>query len=151
MYHSITFSTRSGSSASYNTWSDWHLIPTSRPTIAHPEMVTNYVKIPGRSGSLDLTNYLYSEPIYRDRNGSFDFYVVEGGKDFQTIEREMLKALHGQKMNVIFEDDSSYYYVGRFKVESWKNEASRPRVTISYIIEPYKFNRSSNARVLGDF
>ena len=149
MYHSITFRTSSG--VDYNTWSNWHLIPASRPTIAHPEILTVSVSIPGKSGSIDLTNYLYSKPIYKDRTGSFDFYVMEGYGDHRTTKAEMLKILHGRKVKVIFEDDPNYYYNGRMKIDKWTNEASRPTVTISYTIEPYKYKISNNARVTNDF
>lgn len=149
MYHSITFRTSSGTD--YNTWSNWHLIPASRPTIAHPEMVITRVTIPGKVGTLDLTDYLYSKPIYKDRTGSFEFYVMEGYTDQRTVHAEMLKILHGRKVKVYFEDDPGYYYVGRTKIDSWRNEASRPTVTISYTIEPYKYNATTNAQVLDDF
>lgn len=149
MYHSITFRNMSGTS--YNTWNDWHLIPTSRPTIAHPEMLSTYVTIPGRQGSLNITNYLYSEPIYQDRSGTIEFYVMEGYVDHRITETNMLKFLQGRKMQVIFEDDPGYYYVGRIKLDKWTNEASRPSVSISYIIEPYKYNLSTGAKMLGIF
>lgn len=149
MYHSITFRTSSG--IDYNTWSNWHLIPASRPTIAHPEMVITSIKIPGRTGSIDLTNYLYSQPIYKDRTGSFEFYVMEGYSDQRLVLKEMLEILHGKKVKIFFEDDPGYYYVGRIKIDKWQNEASRPTATISYIIEPYKYDSDTNEQILDDF
>ena len=36
-----------------NTWTDWHLIPSSRPAIAHPTVVTKFVENPGSDGLLE--------------------------------------------------------------------------------------------------
>lgn len=149
MYHSITF--RTSSDTDYNTWSNWHMIPASRPVITHPEMVITTVQIPGKSGSIDLTNYLYNKPIYKNRSGSFDFYVMEGYNDYRTTKMEILKVLHGQKVKMIFEDDPNYYYVCTIKVDKWINEASRPSVTISYTAEPYKYQLSDDKRITNDF
>ena len=129
MYHSITFgefytaeeATTAGNPAlvrtfkqSSNTWDDWHLIPSSRPTISHPEVVTNYVTVPGLSGSIDLTEYLTSGPVYNDRTGSFDFYVMNGFESWLTIRQKIVEAVHGKRIKMVFEDDPLYYYEGRF-------------------------------------
>lgn len=150
MYHSITFLTNNGRTK-YNTWSDWHLIPASRPTIAHPEMTLNYITIPGRKEPIDITGYLYKNPIYKDRTGSFTFYVIEGYEKPEDVERKILAAIHGKRLAMIIEDEPGYYYIGRFTVDDWRNEANRPRCVISYTIEPYKYNLSNDAKHLDGY
>lgn len=149
MYHSITFYDADGKQ--YNTWSNWHLIPTSRPIISHPDPQIVTVPLPGRSGSIDITNYLYSKPIYANRNGSLQFYAMEGYNDYRVMQIELYKTLHGKKLKFVFEDDPDYYYVGRFTVALWKNEASRPNINITYTAEPYKYDFKTNARITDDF
>lgn len=70
--YTITFSNLNGSK---NTWSDWQLIPTSRPVAAPPEMNTHFVEIPGRNGVIDLSAFLTGEPTYKNRTGTWEFIV----------------------------------------------------------------------------
>lgn len=137
----------------YNTWYDWHLIPTSRPTIAHPTVKTNYVTIPGRQGSIDLTEYACKKPIYEDRTGSFVFYAIpDYYVNTENVKNAILATIHGREMWLCFEDDPGYYYTGRFTVKDWKNEAARPSLTIAYVLNPYKMEITSSTtpkRVIG--
>ena len=70
--YSITFTNGNGSK---NTWTDWMLIPTSRPVANPPEMKTHYVDIPGRNGTIDLSTFLTGEPSYENRVGTWEFIV----------------------------------------------------------------------------
>lgn len=163
MYHSISFGTEgvytaeeanllgrselAGMLKGYNTWYDWHLIPASRPTIEHPQITTSFIKIPGRHGTIDLTNYICDYPIMADRTGSFEFIAVEGYDDFRLMRIKMVEILHGRKMKMSFEDDPWHYYVGRFSIKSWKNENIGPSITIDYQTEPYKYRVSTTSGV----
>ena len=60
MYHSITFGDK-------NTWDDWHLIPSKRPSFNPPNVKSQYVDIPGGNGVLDLTESLTGYPLYNTR------------------------------------------------------------------------------------
>ncbi len=131
MYHSITFGTK-------NTWSDWHLIPTTRPVVNPPNVKTRYVEIPGSDGVIDLTTVLCGRPLYENRTGTFEFYVENGFKDWTVLYSEIATYLQGQKIRMALEDDSTYYYEGRFSVNDWKSDAQRSSIVIDYTIEPYK-------------
>ena len=49
MYHSITFGTVSnGQITGKNTWTDWHLIPSSRPVVSQAAPQTSMMEVPGR-------------------------------------------------------------------------------------------------------
>ena len=84
--HSITFINPSGTER--NTWTNWKLIPTQKPVVPMPEFDNNYVEIPGSNGSLDLSEYLTGGPVYRDRSGSFEFYLVDPNID--TLSTQLL-------------------------------------------------------------
>ena len=75
MYHSITFGDK-------NTWDDWHLIPSSRPLFNPPTPKTKYQDIPGANGKLDLSEALTGYPVYDNRIGSFEFYVMNGYQEW---------------------------------------------------------------------
>lgn len=66
--HSVVFGNK-------DSWKDWHLIPSSRPVFATPEVKTNFIDIPGADGGIDLSEALSGYPVYKNRNGSFKFLV----------------------------------------------------------------------------
>ena len=138
MYHSITFGDK-------NTWDDWHLVPQTRPVLLPPDVKTNYVDIPGADGHLDLTEALVGEPLYKNRTGSIDFYVMNGYQSWEQIYSIIMNYLHGQKMKVFLEDDPGFYYEGRFSVNTWKSEKHRSEIVIDYDVGPYKIDFYSTA------
>lgn len=155
MYHSITFTNASEDDLNtggftetstglllngVNTWDEWHLIPSSRPTIAMPGVSEKYIEIPGRDGSIDLSDWLAGRPIYGDRQGSLEFYHQNGYEDWETVRRAMAHYFHGRTLKMILEDDPAYYYEGRFKLNEWKSEASHSKVVIDYHLKPYKWH-----------
>lgn len=137
MYHSITFGDK-------NTYEDWHLAPSSRPVFNPPKAKTKYLDIPGASGSIDLTESLTSFPIFEDREGDFEFYVLNGYEDWQVLYSEIMDYLHGRSMIAIPEDDPAYHYVGRFTVDKWKSDPYWSKITIGYRVNPYKWKNEKS-------
>lgn len=154
MYYSIDFGdfdTNGDFVSQANTWEDWHLIPSSRPTIVTPQPKTNFVKIPGRQGTLDLSNYLHGDrPIYGIRTGSIEFYVMNGYENWMDIRRKMATVLHGKRIKMVLEDEPDYYYEGRFKFSQWNSEPNFSKVSIEYQLNPFKYrvDHSSTEGVL---
>lgn len=140
MYHSITFGEK-------NTWDDWHLVPTSRPVFNPPSVKTKTLDIPGGDGVIDLTESLSGYPVYNNREGSFEFIVLN---DFCQIEEtyekwyevysSIMDYLHGQQMKAFLEDDADYYYEGRFAVNSWTSDKNYSKIVIDYNVGPYKWS-----------
>ncbi len=157
MYHSITFelleipekSTASSHEPDipykWNTWDDWHLVPTTRPVVAPPEPKYLFIDIPGVNGELDITDEIYGGVKYGRREGSFEFIVVNDTyaevdvheEWFQTYSK-ILSIIHGQKLKMTLEDDPFYYYKGRFSVNEWKSDSHYSTITIDYNVEPVK-------------
>lgn len=156
MYHSITFGNGDlytaeeaselgkprleGIFKGVNTWDDWHLIPSSRPTISNPEVTTNYLTVPGMNGSIDATEMLTGDIVFGDRSGSIDFYVANDYEDWKEIRKNIASLLHGKQARMVLEDDPLYYYEGRFIFKEWKSEPQFSRVTIDYHLRPYKYS-----------
>lgn len=132
-YHSITIGEK-------NTWDDWHLVPTSRPLVVPPNVNTSYVTVPGASGSLDLTEALTGHPTYSNRNGSWEFLVMNGYGSWEARYSEIMGYLHGKKFRAILDDDPNYYYEGRFSVASWTSPKDWSRISINYNVGPYKID-----------
>lgn len=137
MYHSITIGSK-------NTWDDWHLVSPSRLVFAVPEVKTKYVDIPGANGILDLTDALTGFPTYENREGTFEFIVVNGYGEWQNRYSEILNYLHGKKYRAVLEDDPDYYYEGRFSVGEWGCDESWSTISISYSVSPFKRSISTS-------
>lgn len=149
--HSILFGDGTldhGKFVGVDTYEDWHLVPSSRPAIASPGVETKFVTIPGRDGSLDLSEFLRNgRPAYGDRSGSFDFYVENGWDEnanpeefWMTLYPRIVNTLHGKKFKMVLnEDDPDYYWEGRFTVDKYDpGDGYHSKVTISYAVAPFK-------------
>lgn len=140
--HSITFgdgTVTNGVFVGTNTWTDWHLIPLTRPVVAEAGVSTSYVDIPGRTdGPIDMSEYLTGSIVYGARSGSFEFIVDNDFDTWERVRRRIIDFLHGKKMKMVLMDDPQFYFVGRFSFNEWRSEATNSRVTINYALEPYK-------------
>ena len=156
MYHSITFGDgtldKNGNFIGTNTWDDWHLIPSSRPVIASPGVSTKFIEIPGKSGMIDLSEYLTGDVVYGNRSGSLEFYVDNGHEYWESIRSKIANFLHGQKMCMCLEDDPTFYWEGRFSLNEWRSESWNSMVVIDYNVGPFKISIHENdvAPVLWD-
>lgn len=147
MYHSITFGDlaldnegKFVTGTNRNTWDDWFLIPSSKPVIAQSGVETNYVSIPGKKdGPIDLTEYLTGAPVYGQRSGNFEFYINNDEIYWETCRMAVASFLHGKRMKMCFEDDPGYYYIGRFSLNQVSPEAITDKITINYVVGPYKY------------
>ena len=146
MYYSITIGDK-------NTWDDWHLVSKSRPFFNPPTVKTKYIEIPGSSGQVDISEALTGYPIYTNREGTWDFWVlnledIEFEYDYKfprwnDLYSEIMNSLNGKIVRAYLEDEPDYYYEGKFTVASYKpgDSATNPRstLTIGYNVGPYKW------------
>lgn len=147
MYYSITFGDgslypesheKAGQMMGKNTWEDWHLIPSSRPVIASPGFSSKFVDIPGRSGAIDLSDYLCGRPVFGDRSGSLEFYVDNDHEHWETIRMKVMNYVHGRRYKICLEDDPRFYWEGRFTMSDWRSEANNSKITLTYALSPFK-------------
>lgn len=130
--HSITFGDK-------NSWDDWHLVSQVRPSFSPPKQKTKYLEIPYSDGSLDISQSLTGYPVFDNREGSFEFIVVNGFGDWVDRYHEIMAYLNGRTMRAILEDDPEYYYEGRFWVDEWNSSSPWSTIKINYLVEPYKW------------
>jgi hypothetical protein len=100
--------------------------------------------IPGGDGLEDLSEVVSGQPIYSNREGSFEFIVMNGYHDWQDLYSDILDHLHGQSMTASLEDDPAFYYQGRFTVNEWKSDKNWSRIVIDYTVAPYKLLKASS-------
>lgn len=124
----------------WNTWEDWHMVPTSRPLINAPKTRTQYVQVPGRDGPLD-----YSEAIdgihFDIYTGSWEFMVLHEfnnniGLTWPFVYSEIMNALHGRELQVVLTERPTVAYTGRIFVENPRSEDHYTLVTLKYELDP---------------
>ena len=120
----------------YHSYDDFILI-LSQKTIGTPSPKTESIDIPGGDGVLDLTDF-FGEVKYNNRNLSFEFSTMVPQAEFMDLFSSVQNALQGQKMQIVLDDDSEWYYVGRIEVSEWKAEKEVGKLTIECDCEPYK-------------
>lgn len=120
----------------YHSYNDLSLILSSK-TIGTPSPKTETIDIPGGDGVLDLSDF-FGEVKYNNRKLEFEFSTIVPQTEFMNLFSEVQNALHGQKMQIILDDDSEWYYVGRVTVSEWKADKNIGKLTIDCDCEPYK-------------
>lgn len=118
---------------------DWTLTSWTLTSAQHE---SNRVKVPGRSGSRDLSTVLTDgEPVYGDRTLTANFESSEGTR----LEREsniqtMQNWLDGWSMDIYLPDDPLHYIKGRVHVERNYNDNAHASVTVTAVCEPWKYS-----------
>lgn len=157
MYHSIQiipdgYAIFKGTPTNYherrrgkNTWDDWHLIPKERPLFNPPSPKYNFMDLPGSNGTVDLSDILSNKyPVYNDRTGSIEFYVMNGYDEWYHIYSDIMNFCHGEKCKFILEDEPTYFYRGRVSVNAWKSEKDWSKIVLDYQVEPFKYELFSS-------
>ena len=152
MYHSINIGDK-------NTFDDWHLIYPGRPFVNPPQPKFNYVDILGKHGSLDYTEALVKTPRYSDREGTWEFIIlnpgdVDGllGQDDNVILNsnelcsQIMSYCNGKRFEKIWlEDDPDYFYSGRVWVSGVQTGSSWSRIILGYHLDPFKHKTTDSS------
>lgn len=121
-----------------NTWNTWHLIPSSYPIIAVPQVTLKLIDIPGSEDPIDLTQYLTGSawPILGTIEGSFNFIIDNTQESLESVRQSMVSILHGKSLKMRLEDNPEKVYVGRFTVSTPTPGSSYSSIAISYSVQP---------------
>ena len=123
-----------------NTFSDWRLILNAK-SVTPPKPNTNYVKLDGMSGTLDLSESLTGEVTYEDRTVSATFLATEGSYITRVnLFDNIIKKLHGKKVKIIEPDDPYHYLYGRITVKSIDNNRVYGKITLEATCEPWRYS-----------
>lgn len=108
-------------------------------TLSPPTVVTKYVNIPGRNGSLDYSQAITGYVVYEDRDVTMEFRLETDLED-EYIEKidEVMNLLHGQRMIVVADVDPDYQWDCRLEVKDDRKSRKQSVVTITGTAYPYK-------------
>ena len=133
-YHSVNFGEK-------NTWDDWGLIPTSRPSVAPLAVLENDNDADSTDGAIDTTE-VFGQVCYTPAKGTMEFLVTNPGTSeysytgWVQIRNDVLNYLHNRRRRMVLDDDPDHYYEGRFQV-SFSGGKNWSKVTIEYMIDTY--------------
>ena len=102
--------------------------------IPMPEPQTNFVEIPGRDGTLDLSE-AFGTIRYADRVIPLTLYARA---PFDVLISSLAADVHGRRINVIFDRDPTYYYDARITVEDVERHAGYCELSLECRAKPYK-------------
>lgn len=123
----------------FHSFDDFGLILSSK-TIEAPNPKTVKVSIEGADGEMDLTEY-FGETKFENRKLEFEFTSIIPKSEFKDQFSEINNAIHGKKMQILLDEDSEFYYVGRCSLSSWKSNGRIMELTITCDCEPYKYKK----------
>ena len=125
-------------------YNDFGLILTNR-IIEPPKPQVKTATVPLRDGTIDLTEALTEDIKYNNRKITLTFSVTDPITTWAYKISEIENYLHGQRMRIIFDDDKSFYYVGRVAVNQWTSNKKIGTLVIDGEVEPYKYDLQSSA------
>ena len=116
------------------------------PTPAEPQ--TNFLKVPGREGHLDLTE-ANGEVKYNSREFTFNFTIAPG--DFLTFDERASKVasvLNGLRCKITLDRDPDYYWVGRCAVDKYTQDKNIGNIAVKATVDPYKLKQSATVATI---
>lgn len=132
MGYGITFDDK------YHTYKDWglRLLSINIPSAPVKESLIN---IPGRNGSIDLTDF-NGGPFYSDRDGiEIVFDLLDGSfSAWLTIVELISSVINGKKLKMVIDDEINRYYIVRLNVNTQKSDPIMSQITLTGKAEPFK-------------
>lgn len=129
-----------------DTWDNWKIVSIKKPIFNEPDLITDYVSVPGRNGQLDMTEALTGYPVYDNRRGTLQFFVYDTSMPALTKLNIIRNYLHGKRHKIILNDEPEYYYDGRLMLHESHptTEGEYAVFELEYNLEPYKYELNSS-------
>ncbi|MBE7728090.1 MAG: hypothetical protein E7244_27985 [Enterocloster citroniae] len=116
-----------------------HLINENN-CIPPPVPKTHFVKVPGRSGDLDLSEALTGRCEYENRLITLQFGGMR--RDWPYFLDEFISLYHGKKIDqLLFDYDQAHYFTGRASIRGDFEKTGRlGKFTMDVECEPYRYD-----------
>lgn len=130
----------------YHTAEDWDLILNEK-SLTPPEPKTTYISIEGRDGDLDISEALSGEIKYNNRTASFKFILTDGSyADREAMITEILRIVHGKRLNITLDDNPDFYLSGRCTVTDRINDRAYGIIEIECNCDPWFYRQTETMR-----
>ena len=111
-------------------------------SISAPTVRSKFVDVPLRNGKLDLTELLTDDVRYEDRDIKIDLKYI--GESVMHKQSEIANYLHGQRMQINFDEDESYFYIGRFTGFTYDVTNYGGKIHLTGTCDPFKYTLISS-------
>lgn len=105
--------------------------------IGPPKAKTKLIDVPGRDGALDLSEVLTGRVTYEQRPIEVELYTPEKPLNFTLLRSKIQNAFHGRRLQIIFDDDPTYYWEGRVEID-FENDGALGTIKLNATVDPYK-------------
>lgn len=139
MYNNVEF-TRLRDNVKKGGYEDFGLL-LSPFELEIPETQTNYIDIPGRDGSVDLTEVL-GQINYQNRMLELTFTNVGGITETIFLYGEVANFLHGQHIKITLPRYEDYYLIGQCSIGTLDRAKKTGQIAITANCEPYKYKQN---------
>lgn len=109
------------------------------PEIERPKGKITYLDIPGKDGSLDLSE-AFGELRFNQRKVILPFKMRAEPNAAEQKISEVANLLSGKKAKITLDKDPEYYYLGRLEVEG-KYQNSVCQIIVTALCDPYKYKK----------
>lgn len=110
--------------------------------IGVPEPKLVKVSIPGRNGDLDMSDALTGYLNYGDREITVQIGITGDEARCEEKKNQVLERTVGKRVRVSFTHLDGYF-IGRCTLKSITREIAHYTMTLSFICEPYRYDKSS--------
>ena len=121
-------------------YSDFGLIPMSRPVVTVPEIKTNSIDIPGGNGKIILDTFLTGYSLYNNRNLQVTLMLDGKPEEWGKNLHKIYGYLHGKKKTVQITGEEQFYR-GYFYISEISSEQKYTTITIQGDLEPLAYNK----------
>lgn len=131
-------------------WSfdSWGLFLASGWNLSAAPVRESYLDIPGRDGSLDISEVLSGEPRYGDRELSFDLITLAPESEWESIKQAFDAYCNGQRMTLMLAQDQSHYLRGRIKVGNISRSLGVASISVTVRCEPWRYKNKETRVVI---
>lgn len=130
----------------YHSNNDFGLI-LADTNIGAAEPMRYTVEVAGRNGIVDLTNAMSPYTHYRERVITYTFNTL-GHCNWQEKMREVGNAIHGRKLWVIDDDDTSYHWEGLVAISQQSSQERLGTIVIIVTAFPFKMRNSETVKTI---
>lgn len=144
-FNGITI-TIEGTETSFHSYDDWGLYVTNTDCIGEPELITNYVEVPGRSGLIDMTEAVSGRPIYKSRKIQIKLAGTRFRTNWDSVISSFRNSINGRICRVTFDNDISYFWRGRIEIKDFSSVMNLGVFVVDIPnADPYKYDVESTS------
>ena len=116
------------------TWTDFNLIPFSRPSISIPKVNYIVIQIPNSNKRLNITEYIPGGGKFENRTGEWQFYIGDNDSEWPEKYSDLIEYFNGSRMLVSL-DNTKDIYEGRIYLSGYEPGDDYSSITLTYDLD----------------